>query len=152
MAKVERTEREALRDLAAFTYGEVNDVIVASLVTMAAEYLFHKDPEHRVFARHPGNVLPHRALRALEEQSIVHIAEALKQPLFAVQAPIRRKQELINHRDSISHPHTVEWRRPAMREFDEKERHWLESSRGSRVGYATFPKRAPPQTRPRPVP
>jgi hypothetical protein len=121
-----RTEEEKLRDLAAFTCAEVRDVMVASMITMAAEYLFISDTDHKHFARHPANVLPYQALRALEERSIVHIAEALTEPIFHVQVQIRRTAELRNHRDSISHPHTIRWNRPAMRDFTADEHQWLD--------------------------
>jgi hypothetical protein len=115
-----------LRVLNTFTFGEVRDVVEPGMVLLSADHFFFRDPEHRNFFWNPANTLPYQALRALQERALVHIAEVLKQKVFNVSATVRRKADVINHRDAVSHPLTVQWRRPEMRAFSDENRKWLD--------------------------
>ncbi len=105
---------------------EVCHAMQASIVISAAAAEFARRREW--FVQNPANTLPFIALRALEKGATVTIAEVLKDErnAFPVSVTIRRKVDLIAHRDSISHPVTVKWRRPEMQEFSEQGREWLE--------------------------
>jgi hypothetical protein len=105
-----------------FISTSVRHVVEATLVIMASDHLFRRAQD--LFAYNPANTLPYIALRALEEQSIVHIAEALKDEhkLHPVAADIRRKEDLFLHRDGVSHPLTVKWRKADRQAFFDSKR------------------------------
>ena len=105
---------------------EVRLAMQAFIVISAAAAEFARQREW--FVQNPANTLPFIALQALEKGATVTIAEVLKdeQNAFPVSVTIRRKVDLIAHRDSISHPVTVKWRRPEMQAFSEQGREWLE--------------------------
>ena len=106
-----------------FTSLEVQFALQCSFVTIAADYLFENMLD--LFASNPGNTLPYMAIRALEERSVVHIAEALTQKkLFPEGMTIRKKIDLIMHRHSLSHPYTTKWKKPSMQEFSDQKRRW----------------------------
>lgn len=102
----------------------VRHVVESTLVIMATDSLFRRSPEF--FATNPANTLPQIALSALEEQSIVHIAEALKDEhkLRPIKTEIRRKKDLFLHRDGVSHPMTVVWRAADRQTFFDENRVW----------------------------
>ena len=87
----------------------------AALITTAADAFFLQHPE-RVqdrFRTDPASTLPYAALVALEERSIVTVAEILSDEhgLYPVAATIRRKEDIFLHRNALSHPATVKWRK-----------------------------------------
>lgn len=102
----------------------VRHVVEVTLVVMATESLFRRTT--RLFATNPANTLPQVALSALEEQSIVHIAETLRDEhgLRPVSTEIRRKKDLLLHRDGVSHPMTVKWRTVDRQTFFDENRVW----------------------------
>src|SRR5579859_7805588 len=73
-----RQKRDDLRTAAIFLAGPVATAMQAAVVTTAADMVFARDPEHKVFTMNTANTLPYRALKALEDRSIVEIAETLK--------------------------------------------------------------------------
>jgi hypothetical protein len=100
----------------------VRHVVESTLVVMASDHLFRRAPD--LFQYNPANTLPYIALRALEEQSVVHIAEALKDEhrFLPVAADIRHKEDLFLHRDGVSHPMTVKWRKADRQAFFDSKR------------------------------
>jgi hypothetical protein len=95
---------------------------------MAANAVFAGKGAERMewFRTNPANTLPYRALAALERDCVVHIAEVLhdEHNLHPTTATIRGKDELKLHRDALSHPVTVKWRRKDGQEFFEQHRVW----------------------------
>jgi hypothetical protein len=122
----EDVAKRDLRALSTFTFGAVRDVVQSGMVLIAANHFFVRDPDRRVFAQNPANTLPYRALRAFQEQAIVHISEVLKPGALGSKVNVRRRQELRNHRDAVSHPIEVQWRRPQMQVFADEDRAWLD--------------------------
>jgi hypothetical protein len=103
---------------------EVRTAMQAAIVTGAAKLVFVANKDG--FRTNPANTLIHQALDALEERSVVHIAEMLKSNIVRVPASVRRKADLICHRDASSHPLIVQWRRPEMQQFHDEKRKWLD--------------------------
>lgn len=105
---------------------EVRLAMQASIVITAATAEFARHREW--FVQNPANTLPFVALQALEKGATVTMAEVLKdeQGTFPVSVTIRRKADLFAHRNSISHPVTVKWRRPEMQAFNDEHREWLD--------------------------
>ncbi|MEE9287904.1 MAG: hypothetical protein V3W33_07495 [Gammaproteobacteria bacterium] len=105
---------------------EVRQAMQASIVMIAAAAAFAGN--RKWFVQNPANTLPFAALQALEKGATVTIAEVLKAEhgTFPVTMTIRRKADLIAHRNSISHPVTVKWRRPEMQAFSDGHREWLD--------------------------
>ena len=96
----------------------------AAITNGASRLAFH---EHREWFRtNPDNTLASCALAALEERSVVHIAEHLKDDNQALDLPenIRRASDLLLHRDALSHPFTVTWRKRKMQQFHDEDRRW----------------------------
>ena len=106
----------------------VNTAVHANLVMWGARDIFAKDPEHKVFALNPVNTLAYRALHALEDRSIVEIAEALKDEHRQIPPAmkLRGKADLVNHRNAVSHTWTITWRRPEMQAFYDAHRQWTD--------------------------
>ena len=119
-------EKRAIRTLSVLTWGEVHDVLQTGIVMLAANHFLYQDPEHHRFERNPANTLPYRALRALQDSAIVHIAETLKTEKSAISPRVRRQDELRNHRDAVSHPTEISWRRKEMQPFSDEGRTWLD--------------------------
>jgi len=122
MATISQDPVENLSHLALFISEDVRSAMRASLVTFIAEAWFHqfsREEQEKRFRTHPANNLVYSALKALEEQSIVRIYETLydEHKLHPHGAEIRRKDDLHAHRNAISHPATVKWRRAWMQEF-----------------------------------
>ena len=107
---------------------EVRQAMQASIVMTAAVAVFARNRHHQWFIQNPANTLPFVALQALEKGATVTIAEVLKQEhgTFPGSMTIRRKADLIAHRNSISHPVTVKWHRPEMQAFSDEHREWLD--------------------------
>ncbi|HZL70197.1 MAG TPA: hypothetical protein VFC29_23020 [Candidatus Limnocylindrales bacterium] len=119
-------QRGNINSISVLTFGRVRDVIESSLVLLVADHSFHQDPEHLLFDQNPANTLPYRALAEFQNAAIVHVAEVLQQKIIQVSPSIRRKLELRNHRDALSHPVEVQWRRADMREFSENYRKYAD--------------------------
>lgn len=74
------------------------------------------------FWNNPANTITYSGMRALEEQSIVHLAEVLRNPTLAVPPEVRHVKDLAHHRDAASHPYVLEWRKKEMQEFHDQKR------------------------------
>ena len=46
--------------------------------------------------------------------------------MLTLTADLRRKLDLFNHRDALSHPTVVRWNRPEMRRFHAEDRKWTD--------------------------
>jgi hypothetical protein len=105
---------------------EVRQAMQASIVMTTAAAAFASN--RKWFVQNPANTLPFAALQALEKGATVTIAEVLKnaQKNFPISTTIRRKADLIAHRNSISHPVTVKWHRRGMQAFNDEHREWLD--------------------------
>jgi hypothetical protein len=112
-------KKDDLRTLAIFLDLPVSTAVQAAVVTTAADLIFARDFEHKVFTMNTANTLAYRALKALEDRCVVEIAETLKDEhnMIPATAAIRRKPELRNHRDAVSHTTTISWRRADMQVF-----------------------------------
>lgn len=122
MATISKDPAENLSNLALFIANDVRSVMTASLVTSIANAWFHqfsREEQEKRFRTHPANNIVYAGLKALEEQAIVSIYEVLydEHDLHPHEAEIRRMEDLRGHRDAISHPMTVKWRRAWMQEF-----------------------------------
>jgi hypothetical protein len=100
---------------------------MASFVTFIADGVFHqhsREEQKKRWRTNPANSIVYSALQALEEQSIVRVFETLKDEhkLHPHDAEIRRKEDLEGHRNSISHPMTVVWRKASMQAFADARR------------------------------
>jgi hypothetical protein len=118
-------EAESLKLLDSFIHLHVVHVMEAAIVRGAARLTF-REKRDEWFRTNPANCLPYQALVALEERSVVHIAEHLKDDTQALDLPadIRRSSDLLLHRNALSHPYTLTWRRGEMQRFHDEERHW----------------------------
>jgi|SRR5215217_1981398 len=116
-------EKSSLESLSLRTTMEVLFAMQSALVIGAADLLFHDKQES--FLTNPANTLFYTALRALEERSVVHIAEVLKDQNKMLRLPgeVRRKSDLFNHRDALSHPTVIKWRNAEMQRFYDERRH-----------------------------
>ncbi|HEU4407727.1 MAG TPA: hypothetical protein VFS43_20855 [Polyangiaceae bacterium] len=126
-SKPSHTPEQNLADLALFIAHHVSNAMEASYVMYVADAWFHQFDEEQRRARfrtNPANTLHHRALSALEERSVVSIAETLKDPnrLFPVSSVIRRQSDLYLHRHALSHPMNLTWRDPSMQAFAQAKR------------------------------
>ncbi|XDD45277.1 hypothetical protein AB3N60_11170 [Leptospira sp. WS39.C2] len=95
-----------------------------SIVTNAINMIFFT--EKQWFFNNPANTLEFSALRALENESIVNIAELIKKDPIVneLKIDIKRKADLIGHRNIISHPFIVKWRDEVTQKiFDENKHH-----------------------------
>lgn len=102
--------------------------VQSAMVTMASQGYFAKDPEHKRFDWNPANMLPYIALKALGDRSIVEIADLLKDEhkMIPTGLSIRRKEELRNHRDVLSHPNTITWGRSGLQPFYDSHKQWTD--------------------------
>lgn len=117
--------------LALFIETDVKTVVQAGIVTLNADLRFAQcDRKEEVFAMNPANAVAYQAMRALEHQAIVRVAEALGKDaqLLPEGTTLRRNADLVWHRDAISHAYTADdaWRRKPMREFAASDRQWLD--------------------------
>ncbi|MDQ3363908.1 MAG: hypothetical protein M3680_00545 [Myxococcota bacterium] len=124
-------EAKDLSTWALFISLDVSFAIQAAIVTQAASLYFF---QHKaLFAWNPANMFQYIALGALEERSVVRIAEALKDEhgmMSAAVATVRRRMDLRNHRDALSHTQTIRWKRPAMQEFFDSDKQWTDRRAG----------------------
>ena len=121
-AKRTADEVKNLEVVGQFVAPYVEHNLQAALVRFAAIGLFARNRE---FCRtHPANNFYSSALDALEQTTLVRIAEILKAGPFQSVAPkIRQRGEVFLHRHTISHPLTVKWEKPAMVQFVQQGRH-----------------------------
>ena len=103
-----------------------DNAMQAALITTAADFHFYHDKTK--FRLNPGNTLPYIALKSLEERTVVHIVEMLRN--LKIQSSDktwpRKLSALTSHRDAVSHPYLFEWRRPEMRAFHAANRQHLD--------------------------
>jgi len=121
-----RAEADQLNDIAMFISTDFMFAFQGAVVMGVAMQTFHR--AQQIFATNPANVLAFVALRALEDRSIVNIADALKDDnnLYPAARALACRQDLINHRDAVSHPYLLKWGRAAMRTFAAAHRQWLD--------------------------
>lgn len=119
------TQDPEARDLnlvAMFAELPIINALSAGFVTWAAEAFFYQDQQR--FRTHVANTLPFRALRALEERSVVELAEVVRDEQRRLPVPIRGRDALLRHRDLISHPMTVRWRKPDRQQAADDGHRW----------------------------
>ena len=128
MSSLTKKEKRDLSILSGGLSLSVSHAMEAAMVTMAASAYFAQDPEHKSFAWNPVNMFPYAALKALEDRSIVEITEQLKDEHKMIPASftIRRKAELLNHRDVLSHTMKLKWGRPGLQEFYDSHKQWTD--------------------------
>lgn len=96
----------------------------AAVVQFASlAYFMHHGED--VFRTNPANTLPHIALRALEDQSILEFYERFTVTRHYSPVAFRsREVELLRqHRDLIGHPATIEWGSDHRQKFFDENRH-----------------------------
>jgi len=115
---------EDLETLALFAADPVRRALRSSFVMRAAATFFNHDTQQ--FVTNPANTLAYQGLRALEDEAVVHLAELLRDEhnLFPVARQIRGRDQLLSHRDMISHPSTVRWRRQDRQQFADDGNKW----------------------------
>lgn len=115
--------------LALFVEIDVKTIVQSAVVMRNADLRFDQfERKEELFATNPANTVAYQGMHALEGQAIVRIAEALGKDakLVAEGTDLRRKADLVCHRDAISHAFTVgdAWRKKANQEFDAGGRQW----------------------------
>lgn len=121
-----------LETLALFVDLDVKSAVQAAIVTLNVTLRFEQletaERKKQLYVTNPANTVAFRAMVALEERSVVHVAEAFGRDagLLPEGTEIRAKADLVCHRDSISHAYTVRWRKPAMQAFADASRHWTD--------------------------
>lgn len=126
-----RDPNKDLETLALFVELDVKTVVQAAIVTLNADLRFAQcDRKEELFAMNPANAVAYQAMHALEGQAIVRVAEALGKDagLLPEGTDLRRKADLVCHRDAISHAYTTDdaWRKKPMQEFAASDRQWLD--------------------------
>lgn len=104
--------RKNLETIALFASSSIRNALEAAAITLAADAFFSKYGE-TTFLTNPANTLPYSALRALEGQAVLSLAEILKDEhkLYPLDVDLRAERDLlVSHRDMIGHPMTVKWR------------------------------------------
>lgn len=119
-------EAKDLATLALFLSMDVAQALEAAIATQAADLYFAQQGE--LFWLNPANTFPHLALAALEERAVVRIAEGLKNKrmLVAASGSVRRKADLIGHRNVLSHSYMIQWSDPKMQTFYDSDRQWTD--------------------------
>jgi hypothetical protein len=114
-----------LETIALFAGGDIRDALTAAFVMSAAEAFFYQDQQR--FRTHVANNLVFHSLRALEASAVVHLAETVRDEhrLHPLANPVRGLDALLRHRDMISHPLTVRWRRPDRQQFADRGHQWI---------------------------
>lgn len=122
-----RPEADQLNDIELYIAIDVWWAFQGAVVMGVAMQMFHR--AQQIFWTNPANTLAFSALRALEDRCVVHIADAIKDDnnLYPAAKLLARRQDLINHRDAVSHPYLVTWGRPAMRAFAAAHTQWLDN-------------------------
>lgn len=115
-------EARNLTLIAMFAELPIMNALSASFVMWVAEAFFGQDQQR--FRTHVANTLPFRALRALEERSVVELAEVLRDEQGRLAVPLRGRDALLRHRDLISHPMTLQWRRPDRQQAADNGHRW----------------------------
>lgn len=128
---MERDPVKDLETLALFVDNDVKTAVQAAIVTLNVTLRFEvlTDEQKRgLYVTNPANTVAFSAMRALEDQSIVRVAEALGKDanLLPPGTEIRAKADLVCHRDAISHVYTVRWRKPANQEFADAHRQFTD--------------------------
>jgi hypothetical protein len=114
-----------LETIALFASLPITNALESAFVIFSADAYFDKYGT-AWFRMHPANTLPYTGLRALEGESVVRLAETLRDEhgIHPLDVEIRGKQALLLHRDMASHPLTVQWRRPDRQQFADDGHRW----------------------------
>ena len=119
-AKRPRDPVKNLEVVALFISSSVQQALQASVVELYSIQIFASDKER--YRTHPMNCLHGAGLRAIQQQSLLHIDAVLQSPqLQPLPVQVRRKFDLMLHRNKIAHPLEVKWRK-AMSEFVQEKR------------------------------
>jgi hypothetical protein len=113
-----------LEIVALFASDPARKALRSSFVMKAASAFFYDAVQK--FAAHPSSTLVYQGLEALENEAVVQLAELLRDEhnLFPVARQIRGRDQLLRHRDMISHPSTVRWRSPDRQQFADDGHKW----------------------------
>ncbi|MBI2387976.1 MAG: hypothetical protein HYV09_00035 [Deltaproteobacteria bacterium] len=105
--------------------GYASTALRSAYVIAVADLFFVK---HKTdFRTNPANMMTYQAVDALLGRSVVTLAELLKDEHRAWGYPVAiRRRDLGLHRNSISHPMTIDWSRQSMRDFVAAQRDWKE--------------------------
>lgn len=101
----------------------VLNAMSAALLMAYCDWIF-RNKKH-LFYNNPANTYTYHALHALEEISVITIAEALVNKRD-IGVDFSKKREIIRHRHAISHPYTVVWKDGNMQKFYDNKRHILD--------------------------
>src|SRR5690348_1885452 len=106
---VESDELAELTVIATTTLAPTIEAMQASIVMTASKMLFYRRKE--LFFTHPANTFLYSAARALEERAVVQVSSVLddENKVRSVKHSIRRRLDLKNHRDALSHPTRITW-------------------------------------------
>jgi hypothetical protein len=122
MATKQKQPRDPVKNLdvvAQFISPYVAQALQASMVELYVMGLFSSNKEH--YAGHPMNSMHGSALHALQQQSLVHIDAVLQSPVLQpLPVKVRRKFDLMLHRNKIAHPLEVKWRKAMSKFINEK--------------------------------
>jgi hypothetical protein len=126
---MERDPAKDLETLVLFVDSDVKTVVQAALVTLDVTLRFERlTPEQKraLYVTNPANTVAFQAMRALEDQAIVRVAEALgkEAKLLPRGTELPAKVALVHHRNAISHPYIVVWTSPGMQPFFDANRQW----------------------------
>jgi hypothetical protein len=101
----------------------VHEMMKATLLIAYINQLYRVN--RRYFAANPVNTFTYQALKAVEDISIINVAEALVK-VQEVGVEISKKADAIKHRHAVSHPFTVKWRSKDMQIFHDKDRKYVD--------------------------
>jgi hypothetical protein len=117
-----RKPRDPVKNLevvALFISDSVQQALQASVVEVYSIQIFASDKEK--YRTHPMNCLHGAGLRAIQQQSLLHIDAVLQSPqLQPLPVKVRRKFDLMLHRNKIAHPLEVKWRKAMSKFLQEK--------------------------------
>lgn len=129
---MERDPVKDLETLVLFIDGDVKTAVQAAIVTLDVTLRFERmtlERKRTLYVTNPANTVAFQAMRALEDQAIVRVAEALGKDanLLPPDTELRAKADLVCHRNAISHAYTIAWRKPGMQEFFDAHRQWSDA-------------------------
>lgn len=102
--------KENLEYMALAISRQVHNAFSSAVIQFAAGGYFIKHGE-KLFAMNPANTLPHTAVRALEDQSVLELYETFTTTKYYSPIEFRGKEVEIlrQHRDLIGHPAKIDW-------------------------------------------
>lgn len=112
---------ENLKTIHLLIVNPVLNAMSAAMIMAYCDHIFKRSKQN--FYNNPANTYSYRSLQALEEISIVEIAEALKTKKN-IGINLSKKGEIIKHRHAISHPYTVVWRDKEMQKFHDENKYF----------------------------